>query len=549
MVTLLFNLLQMKKLLCTILFIASLSNLTFAQHIQFEWQNCFNGPLYDAAYDIEPTGDGYLIVGYYEFWDNIMPYYQHDVWLIKVDLDGNLLWDKKLGGSGSEAAMSIATSTDGNYYIVGGSDSDDGDISDDPYYNSLDYWIIKIDGQGNILWERIVGGNNDENIVSGTATSDGGVVAIGYTTSSDGDVSEYYGLYDMWIIKLNGDGQKEWEYTIGTSDIDFGITITETSDGGFLVGGASNVIGEGGNLDCAYYNEFADAVIFKLDANGNPEWHRCYGGTSNDGTYAIVETEDGYLLGCYGNSADGDLTGSGYHTGWNHLGHPTSDVWLIKTDFEGNIIWHKCYGGSGNDGPHKIFRSEDGGYMVFGFTHSYDGDVSGNHSVSDNYSDIWMFKINSSGDLLWQRCIGGAGSEYTFGVKQLTDVTYAIACENVPSATGDVGCVEDPTFNVGIWAFVITDTTTVGIGQNAAITNNISLYPNPAETWLIVEIPDTFKMNNALLQVLDANGRTLIEQKPVSNTTYLDIQRLQAGIYVLKLMNNDAFVKKRFVIR
>ena len=163
----------MKKLLCTILFIASLSNLTFAQHIQFEWQNCFNGPLYDAAYDIEPTGDGYLIVGYYEFWDNIMPYYQHDVWLIKVDLDGNLLWDKKLGGSGSEAAMSIATSTDGNYYIVGGSDSDDGDISDDPYYNSLDYWIIKIDGQGNILWERIVGGNNDENIVSGTATSDG----------------------------------------------------------------------------------------------------------------------------------------------------------------------------------------------------------------------------------------------------------------------------------------------------------------------------------------------------------------------------------------
>jgi hypothetical protein len=537
----------MKKLFSVIIFLSFFCNDNFAQHIQFEWQNCFSGPLPDVVYDITPTGDGYLIVGYYSTYTNPAPDYINDVWVIKIDLEGNYQWDKKLGGTLGDAGFKIITAQNGNYYILANSVSYNGDISNDPYFDSLDFWILKIDGSGNIIWERIVGGNAGDYLVTGTPTSDGGLVAIGYTSSNDGEVSIYYGAYDMWLIKMNSSGEKVWDFSIGTTGFDFGTSIIETSDGGFLVGGTSR-LEEGGNIDCSPFSDFAESILFKLDSNGNIEWQKCYGGSGDEGVFDLIETRDGYLMGCFGQSADGDLTGSGYHVGYNHLGQLTDDTWLVKLDFFGNIIWQKCYGGTKEEALRKMFQTQDGGFMLFGNTQSLDGDVVGNHSNPGNY-DVWMFKIDSVGTMQWQRCIGSLGTEkIEFAVSQISDVTYVIGANAQQGIDGDLSCIPPDPYDLGIWAFEITDTTTVSITESKQLLQ-LNLYPNPATTWLSVEIPPTISFQQTLLQIIDINGKTVLTQKPVSTTTHLNIRHLPAGIYVLKMINDEALVAKRFLIR
>jgi hypothetical protein len=143
--------------------------------------------------------------------------------------------------------------------------------------------------------------------------------------------------------------------------------------------------------------------LVKLDKDRNIEWQQCYGGSGSDAISGMMQVDDGYLLVANGSSADGDLTNSGWHGG--------HDIWIIKTDLRGNIIWQKCYGGYHDEYAFEIFQLSDGGFVVSGYTFSQDGDVVGNHSIGTYFSDIWIFKINSTGTLEWQQCIGGHARE------------------------------------------------------------------------------------------------------------------------------------------
>ena len=120
-------------------------------------------------------------------------------------------------------------------------------------------WVLKIDPDGNILWERTFGGSEREYCTGGTLTSDGGVVVCGYGNSDDGDVSVNFGFYDMWVFKLNSQGELIWETVIGNEDFDYSFSIIETSDKGFLVSGSSFLY-QGGNLSCVEHGTNADGV-------------------------------------------------------------------------------------------------------------------------------------------------------------------------------------------------------------------------------------------------------------------------------------------------
>lgn len=469
----------MKQHLFIKIFILIYSNL-IAQHIQLNWQNCFNGPFYDEAYDIAPTGDGYMITGIYEMQHDPTGA-SNDIWLTKTDLAGNFRWQKFLGGSSGDGSARILPAGDGNYFVVGGSSSSDGDISKDPYPDKTNYWIIKIDSIGNILWDRIVGGNRFDRIWTGTATDDGGVVAMGWTYSNDGDISQFFGMYDMWMVKLNTYGDKVWDFTIGTTNLDYGQAIIQTSDKGFLAGGASSYADNPGNIECTPFNQNAEAIVFKLDSNANIQWQHCYGGSDHDGACTFLELDDGYIIGAYAMSSDGDLTGSGFHGG--------SDIWLVKIDFEGNIVWQKCYGGSRNDQPCRIFKTVGNGLMVFGYTNSFDGDVIGNHGLPANPDgDIWMFRVDSLGTMLWQQCVGGVGDEMLHsGIIQNSDKDYVGTCTLGGGQNGDITC-GTLDYNFGAWVFSITDTTTyVGIPKLPEISNKFKVYPNPARDYVVFE--------------------------------------------------------------
>jgi hypothetical protein len=254
------------------------------QNLPLVWQGCFGGSKPDKANDVIEVEDGYLIVGVARSDDGDVSYLHggDDGWLIKTDFDGNLIWEKTYGGSYGEGFGRIFPSQDGNYYLIGGSSSSDGDITNDPYPGSTDFWIVKIDATGEIIWDRIVGGNMLDQVWTGAITTDGGVVALGWTGSNDGDVSDWFGLYDIWMVKLNSEGEVVADRSLGTSSFDWGVAMVETSDGGFLLGGGSGV-GTGGNITCEPYgNDDSDAVFFKLDADLNIEWQSCYGGTDDD---------------------------------------------------------------------------------------------------------------------------------------------------------------------------------------------------------------------------------------------------------------------------
>ena len=401
------------------------------------------------------------------------------MWLIKIDSEGTLLWQKCYGGLGSDGAMRIFENNDNSNYIIGGSFSSDGDISNDPYPNSGDYWIIKIDSIGNIIWDRIVGGPGDEQIWTGTKTSDGGIIAFGNTKAGGGDVANFYGYDDMWMVKLSSVGTKEWDFTIGTSWIDVGKAIIETNDGGYLSGGSSQ-IEAGGNISCEPFNYEVQAVLMKLDSNRNIEWQQCYGGSSDDDIDGILELSDGYIFIGNGSSSDGDLVGSGWHGG--------GDIWIVKIDFSGNIVWQKCFGGSLGEYSSNIYQTKDGGFVVIGNTQSHDGDVVGNHSINNRY-DIWMFKINREGELLWQKCIGGISDETVdFGVLKLSDYKYVIAGTATYSLSFDVNCdFHSAGSGTGdYWVFQISDTT-ISIKESQPKLNELKVYPNPARDFVVFE--------------------------------------------------------------
>jgi len=525
-----------------ILFLVLLSQTIVAQ-MQVDWQQCYGGMEADVANDVAQSGNDFLVIGTVtEGGGGQITCTDEDAtWLIKIDNSSNIIWQKCFFHFGGYRMQQANASS--YYYITGGTISE-------PYPDAYNVYVGKIDTSGTFIWEKALGnqiGVSDYQHY-GESTNDGGFVAIADIFSQGGDITNWYGGYDGWVVKLDSLGNTEWDFTIGTANSEFIIGITQTNDGGYLAGLTGKPDGTTGNISCTpFTSNYADAIIYKLDSIGNPEWHKCYGGSAHDGAVRLLCLNDGYLVAAWGESADGDLTGSGWHGG--------SDIWLIRTDLFGNIIWQKCYGGSNDEGPEKIFQTTDGGFIVFGNTRSFDGDVVGNPSLGNERS-IWIFKIDNLGNLIWQQCIGGSRSENVHGVIKHSDYNYTVAGEMFYSPSGDVNCsnfIYGSSYNY--WVFGISDTT-VNVTENLPATDMVKIYPNPlprgqsgANSLLNIEFPNDFSIQNTTIEIVDINGRIMLKAYPVSVTTQLDINKLNSGLYLVKIQNNNTLITKIIIIQ
>ncbi|MDY0086481.1 MAG: T9SS type A sorting domain-containing protein [Bacteroidales bacterium] len=537
----------MKKLLFLIL-LAAHCLAAYTQPIALEWQACFGTPYKEIVFDVCATGDGYLIAAE----GNTNSPRGIDVLLIRTDLTGNIIWEKYLGGSSSDTPTRIFPAGNDTYYISAISGSIDGDISNNPYPDGLsNNWIVMINGQGEIIWDKMYGGNCFERDWDACLTHDGGMASLGYTCSDDGDISNYYGMWDTWLLRTDSLGNKLWDFSIGTAGLDFPSAVIQTSDRGFLVASGSMPT-TGGNISCQPYDlETSDIVLFKIDSMANIEWQQCIGGSSEEAVQDMIEVEDGYMLACIVDAADGDMTGSGYHYGYDSQGHPYTDVWLAKLDFEGNIVWHKCYGGTAPDVPNSIFSTGDGGYIVIAETESNNGDVSGKHQPHGYFSDIWVFKINASGDLLWQKCIGGMGYDRLdwSGVLDMGDGSYVIASTmQVAENAGDINCA----VNIGsfdIWLIQIRDTTVVGSNEQPAIAQSLLLYPNPSTTQSWLQLPGNTSLAQAQIALYSPAGKLLHKAKPSSHFHKIDVAHLPKGLYLVRLWDGERWYMEKLLVR
>jgi len=336
---------------------------------------------------------------------------------------GEKVWVKTFGGSSEEEATAIINANDGGYMVLGSTKSSDGDVTGKTS-NDLDYWLLKIDEDGNKIWDKTYGGSEQDKAHSIVSTSDGGYIISGFTASSDGDVSENAGFHDYWIVKINNNGDIQWEKSFGFIGQDQAFKVIETKEGGyFAIGyldvGASN--GEGNDLidpnnsTKNTLHSLGDYWAIKMDANGNKVWRRYFGGSHVDQGKDVIQTDDGgFMLIGISESSDFDITNA----------HGANDFWALKIDANGNKVWENSFGGSESEFAYQITSTKDGNFIVVGDSRSSDFDIS----TPYGNSDVWAVKFNSSnGNIIWENSYGGSQFDSARGIIQLENGNFAIS--------------------------------------------------------------------------------------------------------------------------
>ncbi len=352
-----------------------------------------------------------------------------DYWIVKLDANGVIVWDKLFGGSNDEAAFSIQQTTDGGYIVTGTSlSSANGNVSG-TNHGLQDYWILKLDANGNITWNKLLGGNSSELSYSIQQTTDGGYIVAGYSLSSaNGDVTgTNHGFLDDWIIKLDAAGNIVWNKLLGGDNDEEALSIQQTTDGGYIIAGYS-LSSANGDVTATNHG-LNDYWIVKLNAAGAITWNKLLGGTGNEYATSIQQTADGgYIVAGYStSSANGNVTG---------VNHGLKDYWIVKLDAAGNISWNKLLGGSGDDIAYNIQQTTDGGYIVAGSSKSSaNGDVTG---TNRGLNDYWIVKLDAAGNISWNKLIGGSNDDIAYSIQQCAGGGYIIAGYSGSSSTGDV---------------------------------------------------------------------------------------------------------------
>lgn len=426
---------------------------------QISWQQCYGSEWDEEAVAITETPQGYLVLASIYNVDPNFDYFR-DVIVYHIDRKGNLLWKRIYGGSYEELAGDILSDKQGYYYLSIKTYSNDGDVQSGNHGGG-DRWIVKIDIEGNILWERCYGGSREEYAARIKLLSDGNILAYSATFSGDGDVPVNYGVLDNWLLIINPEGEILHSRVYGNRDQNNIFDITETRDGGFFF--ASKATLAEGMVEGNHHGGQSDVWAVKLDAGLEIEWQKLYGGSGSDyGMQGVIELDNGYIfLALTKSPNDGDVWG--YHYG------DKPDIWVVRIDSIGNILWQKCLGGSSWDYPMAgIYQMEDSSFMVVAETRSSDGDVQGYHhggSSGNSTYDIWMSRLSADGELLWSRCFGGAGSEWPANnVLQLADDNWLIAAGASKYKladsllSGDMACVSEE-YGRQIWLYNFKDCT------------------------------------------------------------------------------------------
>ncbi len=340
---------------------------------------------------------------------------------------GELEWVRSYGGSGEDTGRSIIRTQDGGYAIFGFSNSTDGDLAGKTTAVN-DYWLLRIDEEGEVLWSKTYGGSRDDQGQSIIQTADGGYAITGYAMSGDGDSSNNEGFHDNWILRLDSKGNILWERSFGFSGHDHSYDIIQTADGGFFFVGFLDITSarSDGYDEKAIPSTRHGVGEFwgtKIDGNGNLQWRRYFGGTNNDRAYSVVPAWDGgYIMAGASESNDFDISNA----------RGSYDFWILKISEEGQMIWERSYGGSGVDIAYDISLTNDGAYVVAGHSFSSDNDIS--NPIGE--SDVWMIKIDKQGELMWEKSIGGTASELARSIQPASRGGYIIS-GNSKSIDGD----------------------------------------------------------------------------------------------------------------
>ncbi|MDO8123882.1 MAG: cadherin repeat domain-containing protein [Candidatus Hermodarchaeota archaeon] len=432
------------------------------------WNHTFGGPNDDMGYAvIEVSGGGFAIAGHtWSFGAGV-----NNGWLIRLDANGNQLWNRTYGGYDWESCFKVIEVSGGGFALAGYSTSYDA--------GSNDFWLLRVDANGNHLWNHTYGGALPDGAMSVLEVSSGGFILCGNTASFG------VGDADVWVVRTDADGNHLWNQTYGSINYDMAYSVIEVSDGGFALAGLTNATG-----GVAMYG--SDMWLIRTDANGNHLWNQTYGGANGDMAYSVVEL------------SGGDLVLSGTFNSSYGIGLD-ADMWLVRTDTNGNHLWNQTYGGPSSEMGGTVVEMSDGGFAFSGLT-----DSSGAGG-----GDVWLVRTDTTGNELWNHTYGGTGFDLGVNLIEVSSGGFALTGWTNSSGAG----------NYDIWVLRV-----------------------PLPRWVDVPSDQLVELGTGFSYDLNAASDAGIHQWWVDDTTYFAIDSqgvvtnaslLPVDVYGLQVGVND----------
>jgi hypothetical protein len=510
----------------------------YAQPQYVSWVQCYGGAGYDAFQSVKPTADGgFIAVGYTDSNDTLIKprHAGAEVYVVKTDSNGNKQWYNTYGGSDDDFGYDIIQTVDGGYIFVGGTYSDDGDVIGN--HGGEDVWVVKIDSGGTIQWQSCFGGTSADEAHAITQSTDGYYYIAGFTSSTDGDITQSFGDDDFWLLKIDISGLLVWEQSYGGSGNDDANAVAATPDSGCIMAGSSS---SDNNGEVTRNHNSEDFWTVKVNSSGILQHENCYGSYFTDFATGVAVASDGNYVVCgsdnytQGDASSGDVT----------VNYGGQDFWVIKLNDTLGLVWQQSYGGDSDDVANSIVSNADGSSYILGYTVSSDGDeIVGEHGKTD----AWFIWIDSLGNFLEQPiCIGDTGND--FG----NSVCVAQGGDVIVGGTSNSNAGYLAT-NHGDYDGFITRLSNIPSSiYTPALHAEAVVYPNPTSDFLSVKLFNTTTIKSVQLQLLDVTGRTMFEQTGQSGSSYyynhIDISSLPAGIYFLSLkINNTGYLVEKVV--
>jgi hypothetical protein len=469
-------------------------------HAQITFQRTYGGTNDEWAISVQQTSDGgYVVTGT----TRSIGAGDHDVYLVKVDVIGDTLWTRTSGGEGYDQGEAVQQTTDGDYIVAGYTWSFGA--------GGCDAYLVRFDTNGDTLWTRTFGGDSEDYAFDVQQTTDTGYIIAGCTYSRSA------GAYDVYLVKTDAHGDTLWTRTYGGMADDEGLSIQQTTDGGYIVAGFTRSFGFGDR----------DVYLIKTNDAGETLWTRTIGDSLDNQGKSIRQTTDGgYIVTGY--------TGSG-------AGGP--DVYLIKTDAHGDTLWTRVFGGTGDDRGYSVWQTTDGGYIIGG---------AATPSGASAW-DVYLIKTDAGGDALWAQTFGGGRIDGGSAVQQTDDSGYVIAGYTTSFGAGEAD----------VWLIKTDADGNVAIAEPKASPTrapalSLTCEPNPSSgTTRISLAPQASSSRPLTLRIYDAQGRVVRSFSsllPAPSSLMWDGtddlgQRLPSGAYFVRLNAGGEHATARLVLQ
>jgi len=476
-----------------------------------EWQKCLGGTGSDDHPYLTKTSDGGFVsvsMTSSNDGDVVGNHGSNDFWLIKFNSEGATEWKKTYGGTKSDAPSEIIQTPDGGYLMVGNSLSNNGDVSINRGQN--DFWVVKTDGSGNLQWQKTYGGGSIDAADAVISTSEGGYLVAGTTQSQNGNVTGFHGgVTDAWVIKISPIGNLEWQKCYGGTGNESFRDIIIPAEGGFILVGSTSstdgdVIGNHGSIDF---------WMVKIGNSGLLEWQKCFGGSQMESAYEIHKiNQNGFIIVGSTESNNGDVNG----------GHGNYDAWIIKLDNNSNFLWKTCFGGSQIDYGTSLKHTLDGGFIVSGISNSTDGNLT----LNNGGMDVWVLKLDSVGNLEWQKSFGGSSQEDSYSIIQTNDGGYVFGAKSL-SSDGDL------LTNQGIYdQWLVKLSPTITEAPSLSFITNMEVLPNPSKG--IFSLKTNASMLGKGFNVFNSLGKKVASGAISTESTAINLENQATGIYSIR---------------